>query len=259
MELKINEISIPDVIEFNYAELKAEITEKVKTYSSIVYGEDEIKQAKADKANLNKFLKVLSDERIRIKKQCLVPYEEFERKIKEISDIVQEPISIIDNQIKGFDEKKKAEKLELVKALYEELEKPDWLAFAQIFQEKFLNTSCSMANVKQYMLDSIKQINRDIATIQLLPEYSFEALEVYKKCLDVNKAVSRAQEMVSIAKAKAVMTEPKEENQKPNIEIKMEETDEPKEWVSFQAYMTVQQAKDLAWFFKTKGIEFKPV
>lgn len=65
MELKVNEVSIPEKIEFNYEQLKAELTEKVSLYETMVYTDDQIKQAKADKANLNKLKKALNDERIR--------------------------------------------------------------------------------------------------------------------------------------------------------------------------------------------------
>lgn len=259
MELRVKQVTIPEVIEFNYEEIKAEITEKVKTYASIVYGEDEIKQAKADKANLNKFIKALADERIRVKKQCLMPYEDFERKVKEITDIVQEPIGIIDSQIKGYEEKKKAEKMEKIKELYAELEKPDWLSLDQVFNEKFLNASCNMTTVKQYLLDSIKRITKEMEIIEKLPQYSFETMAVYKECLDLNTAVTKAQKMGEIAKAKAESEEKKVEPRPITITSEEIITEDPKQWVKFQAYMTVQQAKDLGWFFRTKGIEFKPI
>ena len=42
MELKINKPTFPDVIEFNFDELKAEITEKSKMYAKMVYTADQI-------------------------------------------------------------------------------------------------------------------------------------------------------------------------------------------------------------------------
>ena len=54
MELKVNEVSIPEQITFNYDELKRDLIDKVSTYETLVYTDDQIKQAKADKANLNK-------------------------------------------------------------------------------------------------------------------------------------------------------------------------------------------------------------
>ena len=151
MELRIEKITIPEVIEFNFDELKQEITNRVDMYANMVYTEDQVKQAKADRANLNKFVKALSDERIKVKKQCLKPYEEFEAKVNELSKIVQEPINLIDKQVKEFEQQKQNEKLESIKGYWAELLQadkiPEALTFAQIFNEKWLNASVSLASI----------------------------------------------------------------------------------------------------------------
>ena len=115
MELKIKEITFPEVIEFNFDELKQEIESRVSMYTNLVYTDEQIKQAKADRANLNKFVKALSDERIKMKKQCLKPYEGFEAKVNELSKIVQEPIALIDKQVREYEEQQKKAKLEKIK------------------------------------------------------------------------------------------------------------------------------------------------
>lgn len=53
MELKMNEYQLPQNISFNFEELKVELTEKVRLYETIVYTDDQIQEAKKDKANLN--------------------------------------------------------------------------------------------------------------------------------------------------------------------------------------------------------------
>lgn len=53
MELKMNEYQLPQNISFNFEELKAELTEKARLYETIVYTDDQIQEAKKDKANLN--------------------------------------------------------------------------------------------------------------------------------------------------------------------------------------------------------------
>lgn len=58
MELRVNEVAIPEKIDFNYEELKAELISKVSFYETLVYTDDQIKDAKADKANLNKAGKI---------------------------------------------------------------------------------------------------------------------------------------------------------------------------------------------------------
>ena len=139
MELKMNDVQFPKVIEFNFAELKQEITSKAELYKNMVYTDDSIKEAKADKATLNKFITALEDKRKEVKKQCLQPYEEFEKQIKELVAIVDEPVKLIDQQVKNYEEKKKADKLEKIKEFWESVEHPEWLTCGKIFDQKWLN------------------------------------------------------------------------------------------------------------------------
>ncbi len=71
MELQVSEIKALEPIKFNYEELKTQIATKLENYKNLVYTEDNIKEAKADRANLNKLAKALNDEKIRIKKYSL--------------------------------------------------------------------------------------------------------------------------------------------------------------------------------------------
>lgn len=204
MELKIKQITFPEVIEFNFDELKQEITDRVELYRNLVYTEDQVKQAKADRANLNKFVKALSDERIKVKKQCLQPYEAFEAKVNELSKIVQEPIRLIDEQVNGYEEKQKQDKLKAIQDLWCSLEVTDGrLTFKMIFNEKWLNASVSMKSVQAEMEERIKKFNDDMATLANLPEFGFEAQEIYIATLDINKAISEGHRLSEIAKNKA--------------------------------------------------------
>lgn len=108
MELKLNNAQFPETISFNFEELKKEITDKAELYKGMVYTDDTIKEAKADKAKLNKFVAVLEDKRKEVKRQCLEPYEAFERQMKELVAIIKEPVRLIDSQVKDFEEREKA-------------------------------------------------------------------------------------------------------------------------------------------------------
>ena len=45
------------------------------------------------------------------------PYEEFEKQIKELVVIVDEPVKLINQQVKAYEDKKKADKLEKIKEI----------------------------------------------------------------------------------------------------------------------------------------------
>lgn len=276
MELKVKSMTFPDAIEFNFDELKQEITERASSYVGLVYTEEQIKDAKKDVANLRKFTKALSDERIRIKKQCLQPYEDFEMKIKELSGIVDKAIANIDTQVKGYEEQEKAKKLEAVKRLWEALEPPSGMKFEQVFKEKFLNKSCSMGTVMQYFKDDIARFNRDIVTLQNLPEFSFEAIEVYKTSFDLNMAISEGKRLAGIQKRKEEAARQKEEDgQQMALPVCEESVDAKEEavaevitepekaenrvWLGFKAFLTVQDAQALANLFAARGIEYAQI
>lgn len=282
MELKIQEVQFPQVIQFNFAELKEEITAKAELYKNMVYTEDTIKEAKADKATLNKFIKVLEDKRKDVKKQCLQPYEDFEKQIKELVAIVNEPVQLIDSQVKAYDEKRKAEKLDQIKAIWEESDHPEWLSCNMIFDNRWLNVTFSLKQVQDAITERLAQINTELTTLNSLTEFAFEAVAVYKNTLDVNRAIAEGQRLADIQKRKqeeamrkaaAEAAEKEAEIRQAEIEPEVitpaepvvmikpdpELTDASATWIGFEACMTTEQAYKLKHFFEEEGIQFRPI
>lgn len=275
MELRVEPVTFPEVIQFNYEELKAEITSKVEMYKNLVYtGSDQIKDAKADRAALNKLIKAMSDERIRIKKDCLKPYEEFERKIKELTDIVNEPVQLIDKQIKEYEQTLKEEKRKDIEALFETIGFQAFVKLDMIWDEKWLNASVSMKSIEEKMRDRMYQISTDIMTLNRLSEYAFEAVSVYKETLDMHKSIAEAQRMSEIAKQKAEV----EAQKKAEEERRAKEAEEKKGYdipkpvpeqhaptepqkmeVRFAALLTTEDALALKEFFQSRNIEFRAI
>lgn len=276
MELKIynpTDEGFIKAIEWNHKEIKNEVAEKVKHYTNLVYTDNQIKEAKSDRATLNKFVKALEDKRKEIKKQCLEPYERFETQMKEIIAIVNEPIAMIDSQVKGYEEQKKAEKLEKIKAYFNEKNTHNFLDLEFIMDSKWLNASTSMKSIQEAIDERLLQVGKDIATLSTLPEFGFEATEVYKTSLDVNKAINEAKRMSEIAKAKAEAEVKKQEvkqtsfNDAESFDACVQEckkgdkkaTGQPKQWVSFSAFLSTEDALALKEFFNSRNIEFKAI
>ena len=285
MELKINDIQLPDVIQFNYEELKQELTERVQKYETMVYTEDQIKEAKADKANLNKLKKALNDERIKREREYMQPFNEFKTKINEIIAIIDKPVGLIDKQLKEYDEKKKADKRLEIGAHWENTEHPEWLTLARIFDERWLNASYSMRQIREDITGWINRINSELETLQQLDEFSFEAVTEYKRTLDINKAIAEGKRLADIQKRKeeakkaeqekawedmrkadeALANTPMSQYMTPPTEAPKEEQEAPAtpvekpQWIAFKANLTVSQAKELKKFFEDRNIEFKPV
>ena len=100
------------VIDFNnYESLANKAKELATQYSNlIITDEDSYKFAKQVKAELNKVIKAISDERIRIKKEYAKPLENFESKVKEITSEIETGKNLIDERVKEYDQNLKDQK-----------------------------------------------------------------------------------------------------------------------------------------------------
>ena len=98
MELKIynpsEENGFLKAIEWNYEELKTELSQKLEDYKGLVYTEEQMKEAKADRAKLNTLATAIDSKRKEIKKQCLQPYEAFEAQIKDLLAVMNRYLKI---------------------------------------------------------------------------------------------------------------------------------------------------------------------
>ena len=272
MEMKVNEVIIPEQITWNYDEIKAELTQKIQHYETLVYDEDQIQEAKKDRAALNKLKTALNDERLRREREYMKPFQVFKDQVNEIREIIDKPIKIIDEQLEGYEEDRKRKKREEIGAYWaQETTHPDWITLPLIFQDKWLNASYSMTQIKKDIDSKVGQINYDMETLEMLPEYSFEAVEIYKTTLDMNKAIAEGQRLADIQKRKeeaekaekelmAKVEEEEAEAIMADMEAESspapEQKEEKKMMVRFEVELTVDQAKELRAFFQERGIRF---
>lgn len=203
MELRIVPYKIPDKIEFNYEEIIQEMEPIVNEKASIYYSDKDIPVAKKDRAKFNTFKKILNDERIRMKKEYMKPFEEFEAKVKDINALADKAVIAIDKQIKEYEDNQKREKLDKIKSLWTQMDVPEGLTIDKVYEERMLNTSFSMKKVETCFELAICKFNRDMDTLAALPEYGFEAQQVYISTFDINKALAEGQRMAQIQRQKA--------------------------------------------------------
>lgn len=82
--------AVPQSLDFNFEEVKSWLSENLAAYKTMVVTEDAIGASKADKAKISKISKAISEQRIAVKKRYLEPYNDFETKMKELSDMCDE-------------------------------------------------------------------------------------------------------------------------------------------------------------------------
>ena len=177
---------------------------------NLVYTADQIKDAKKDRAKLNKFVTALEDKRKEIKKQVMQPYTAFEKQEKELIGIVNQAVANIDTQIKGYEEAVRQEKLEKVKEIYQntigDLDRT--VPFEKIYKDSWLNVSTTLKFITTEIAEIRDKVDSDLKVINAdTSPYVFEMKEEYLKAFDLTAAMMKKQKLEETAKKKALFEE----------------------------------------------------
>ena len=181
------------VIKWNKEELEAAVRHKIAAYQNVVYTEDNMKQAKTDRAELNKLTKAIEERRKMVKKIINEPYEVFEAELKEILALIQEPVDIIDRQVKAFEDQQKEEKKKSIQKSYDEVigDLAEVLPFERVFDIRYLNQTYKLATAQAEVKAKVEKVRTDLETIDSLEsKYKLNAKDVYIKTLDLSKALA---------------------------------------------------------------------
>ena len=113
-----------------------------------------------------------------------------------------ESLERLHNQLKAAEEQRKATKRSEIGSLFTTIEHPDWLKSERIFNEKWLNATYKMQDIKDELTMQMAIINKNVETLKAMPEFGFEALEEYKRTLDFNQAIAEGQRLADLQKRK---------------------------------------------------------
>lgn len=260
---------IPSAIDFNAEEIKEEISARLEAYNSLVITEDGIKGAKADRATLNKLKTAIEDKRKEVKKICLAPYEEFEKKCKEIVNLVDQPIRKIDEQLNAFEEKAIQEKYNQISDYYSKNvgELADLIPIAKVLPVNWKNKTESLESICNSIGDMFDKIRSDLKTIRdLNTEFEQSVISVYLDKFNLSAALqentrlteqkAKMQKAVPVQKSASVQEEPQ---QVQTEELQQVQTEEPLYQASFRVTGTKKQLQLLKLFFEKYEVKYEKI
>lgn len=232
IERNMNELSLvinqnPGSIDINFDALEEQLDKKLSEYKGAVFTESSKAIAKAEVASLRKLKKDIEDSRKAVKKKWMEPYEQFEKKMKSLSAKVDEPINAINEQVQAFEEKRKQEKRELIRNLYEDTladyeDCRDYISLDKLYDSKWENASVSAKSIKKDMMERMSGIQTAVSSIKAMHSDKEEnALTLYKQTLDLNRAL----QMISVYeqnKAEALKREEERRRQEEERRIQAE-------------------------------------
>lgn len=213
LELKIvspSEEGFVKEIVWNADEIATEVEAKVGYYKNLVYTEDQVTEAKKDRAQLNKFIAALKAKDNEIKSLCLAPYEVFHKRMLQIIAKVEEPVNLIDTQVKGFEEEQKKRKYEAIAEAFGQKGFHPWLTLDRMMEKfeacgKWLNKSYSMKQIECDMTSIQHRIGDDILAINNLGAGRQMALSEYKRSMDLARAIEQGQKYEKARKAEEAL------------------------------------------------------
>ena len=211
------------VVSANFEEIKTAITAQMDQYKGLVYNDDNIKDARNDVAALRKVAKALDAKRKEVKKTYMIPYDEFEKKTKEIISIINDTIDPIDQQIKLYEEEKRNKRKIAIENYFEEkADGNQYVCLEEVFDSKWLsNMSTSMKSIKAAIDTYIDNVNKDIETIESFDsEVTEKAIAKYLNTKQLSDAINIIQEHERI---KAEIIKQEEEKRKKEEERKRHE------------------------------------
>lgn len=156
----------------NFQELKTALTAVLARYEGMVYTEDRLADAKADKKELSRLRRDIDGRRKEIKKAYLAPYQDFEAQVKELLAMVDAPLEAVKTFVSGMEEQEKAAKRREIEAYFYRKSAPLGALAGQVlespafFEAKWLNKTTSAKTWQTAVDEKIARAAWDLNSIQ---------------------------------------------------------------------------------------------
>lgn len=170
------------VIAVNYEQMDSYLEGMELAYQEFDVTEDNIPEARENRATLNKIYNEIEARRKAIKREFEKPEKAFEEELKKRTARIQKIIGKIDGDLALFENKRKAEKRKQIEKIYQETigEYEKFLPLERIRNSRWDNKTCSEKEIISEIKERIMQVNADLSIIrQLRSEIEDKCIEAY--------------------------------------------------------------------------------
>ena len=272
-------------IQWNHEEAKAYTLQKAQEYQSIAYTDADKSAMKADRAQINKFVSAMEDERKRVKAFYNEPYEKFNAQVKEVLQPMRDTIQLIDQGLDEIEQKYREEKTELCRKYYDRHigDLRELLPFERTIREEYYKRAFKENKLEQAYMDFFGRIREELKALEELPErFRDKAVLEYMKSFSLSDAIregKRLEEMEKVMEerrlaqareeearkaaqalqAKNVPDAPAEPSEPEKQEAPEEEQPEPVLFLDFRVWGTREQLMRLRQYLIDNGLKFGKV
>lgn len=179
-------------IRWNETEVQQNLTEMLAAYTGRVYTPDTIKDAKADRAAVNKLDKQLSDAARGAKAFYMKPLEEFLQSTKQMQTRCKAVSGAIDQQVKAVEEAERQDKQDALWAVYADCigELRELIPFDRLLVPQWLNKTYDLAKAGRDLRKSVETRREELRLIRETCGEDAEACTTeYLRELNLNAAL----------------------------------------------------------------------
>lgn len=230
MELQIQNQELAP-IEANLTQIKDYVSGVVAKYQGATYTDEQMKLAKADLADLRHLKDDIETKRKQVKAKWNAPYLAFETQIKAITALIDEPVALIDGQIKDYESRRKEARKADLEAKFEKFNTLGPLVqFEQVLEPQWLNASVSDSKATSNLFDKMERITKDIAQLESVVSSDNRTVCIKHYLDTLNLADAILQDTLLKAEKKkqaAVLGEvdPVQQQPKPQVQAAIDEED----------------------------------
>lgn len=181
----------------NLDEVQDNIDALLAAYTGRVYTPDEIKGAKADRAQVNKWDKQLADAATAIKKHYLERVDPVLDRIAAMRRQVKEVSAAIDRQVKAVEESEREDKRRALEGIYREAAGEDLaplVPFSRLLESRWLNKTVSLEAAGRELRKAVATRREELRIIRTTCGDDAEAcIAEYTRDLSLNDALNECQ------------------------------------------------------------------
>lgn len=192
-ELIIRTHITPGKIEFDPTGYEEQLSAQMQLYKEEPVTPANRTDRKKDIATLRKIRKALEDRRKAVKTEWMRPYEEFEKNVRKLTALVDDPIGLLSDQVKELESRERAEKRKQLREHFAAVAGDDaeWLSLEQIYDQKWENASVSVKKACEEIDGRLNEIRLGLMSLNMsTSDVKDEAMERYKADLNLTAALN---------------------------------------------------------------------
>lgn len=271
LELVVSEKTLGSLTT-NAIQIREMVKAVLPKYDIANYNDDNIDQAKKDKAALNKAAKALNAKRLEIEKEFMKPFGEFKEVVTETVKLIGEASAKIDNVVKLNEQQYKDKKKEEIRQYFDE-RNANLVDFEKVFNPSWLNKTASMKSIRAEIDATLNRIDGEIESLKGYGE-DFDVLRTYymgtlnlSATLQYANKIQEQRERARIAEENRRKSEEEAKQKQPTVvtpqRIDAEKPKAESEGTlytrAFKVYATKEQIIALGDYMNENGIQFEKI